>query len=139
MGVGSLVTARGSYPFAAQLGVKDEIGIILDFRKDSCLAFYESLFKSFWLPTDALRVARESQAAGWPLLQRMRQLLSQSGASECEFERHGDGYRLSLYIDDLSEETLAGIRRYLDADLVHFAVHPFGMSKMILELDFVMG
>src|SRR5262245_23659448 len=96
MGVGALVTSRTSYPYAAQLGVRDEIGIILDFRKDSCLVFFESLFKSFWLPTEALRLVRDTQAAGLPLLQRMRQLMAMVGASECEFEKRNEGYRLSL-------------------------------------------
>src|SRR5262249_45708848 len=138
LGISDLVTCRTSYPFGAQLGVAGEIGIILEFRKDTCRVFYEGLFQSFWLPTEYLRKVRESEAAGWPLLLRLRHLLLLVGASECEFERKGKDYRISAYIDDLPGTTLDEVRRYLDVSLLNFAIHPFGMSKMILELDFTM-
>lgn len=136
IGFSDLVICRTTYPFATQLRVGGEIGIILDFRKDTCRVFYESLFQSFWLPSEYLRKVRESEAAGLPLLLRLRHLLRLVGATECEFERLGEGYRLSAYIDDLPGVTLDEVRRFLDTSLINFAAHPFGMSKMILELDF---
>ena len=139
LGVSDLVMCRTAYPFAAQLGVVDEVGIILEFRKDTCRVFYESMFQNFWLPTEYLRKVRESEAAGLPLLLRLRHLLRLVGASECELERQGTDYRFSAYIDDLPGVTLDEVRRYLDAALINFAIHPFGMSKMILELDFIMS
>ncbi|MBI1745275.1 MAG: hypothetical protein HYR55_01650 [Acidobacteria bacterium] len=137
LGISDLVTCRTSYPFAGQLRIAGEVGIILEFRKDSCRVFYESLFQNFWLPTECLRKVWESEAIGLPFLTRLRQLLVMVGASECELERLGTGYRLSAYTDDLPGNVLEEVRRYMDATLKSYAVHPFGMTKMILELDFV--
>ena len=95
--------------------------------------WFESLKRSFWLNYDILRKIIDIELS--PLVRRIQTLSYLLNAEEWELEEPDDRYRLILYLDAVTLETLQEIRGYLDIDYHALSLFPEGMGRMIAQID----
>ena len=122
-----------SKDYSLQLNITGLPGIVMGTKPHHIHIWFESLKRSFWLNYDILRKIVDIELS--PLVRRIQTLSYLLNAEEWELEELDDRYRLILYLDAVTLETLQEIRGYLDIDYHALSLFPEGMGRMIAQID----
>jgi hypothetical protein len=124
-----------SKDYSQQLNITGLSGIVMGTKPHHIHVWFEQLKRGFWLNYDILRKLPEADLT--PLLRRIQTLSYLLDAEEWELEETAERFRLILYLDAVSLETLQEIRGYLDIDYQALSLFPEGMGRMIAQIDWM--
>lgn len=132
--VGDFIYCRSKY-YRGQLELPEELGLVIEIKRSNYKILYHN-DKRCWLPRDAIARVRPEHLEYSTFLERLHYLIKKVHAQECELVAEEDGYRLSLRIDSINQETMDDLRAFLAGNFVSLTVVPEGMAFMQLELRF---
>ncbi len=137
--VGDLVVCRDP-EWREVMHLPDELGIVVDVRKDQGKIFYPSLFGEAWIPNHSLaRIRNPATAKSVPdWMQRIWFLAKSLDSIALQIERYGkEGNAVRLFHREIEVETIDRLREGMGEELRYYAISPAGLHKMEANIAFV--
>ena len=135
---GDIVSCKDERYFA-QLGLKKNVGIVLEAKKTSCKVMFDDFGGGYFLREEYLKPADpmsvRAREAGEAIL-TVSELARLLDAESIEVEKKGKRIRLSLFTGELSLEQLDQLRKKLSARLERLQILPHMMAELQVQLEY---
>lgn len=134
---GDLVACRDKYYFD-QLGVKANLGVVLENKKSAYKVMFDQFEKGYWLNQDQL-AKKQKGVEKW--VQEVSDLVRWLNAESFELEKAKSGKKvlLELILEKISFQQMEDIKKGLGKRLIRLECLPHLMAEIKLEVEFAIS
>lgn len=129
---GDFVSCRDPNYFK-QLGVKKNVGIVLENKKSAYKVMFDDFAGGYWLNEEVLSLS-EQAVSKW--VQEVSQLVKQLRSESFDYEKRGNQIFLELLLEQVSFDELEKIKKSFGKRLTRLDCLPHMMAEIKLVVGF---